>query len=173
MAAHILFDSSIDRSHEPCGLCLRPSTCKFYLKKRREATHVDMQRSSCVNLVRFKYSLAETSTMQSPCSNVPRDCPLCQKQGKGQTAVWSYNMRAHLKSRHGISMPEHVAQVAREFSLSLDISESEKQGLKAVWNSRLKKRTKRKRGVPKQLPLAISDAHSTRMALRYLLFIYY
>lgn len=173
MAAHILFDSSIDRSHEPCGLCLRPSTCKFYLKKRREATHVDMQRSSCVNLVRFKYSLAETSTMQSPCSNVPRDCPLCQKQGKGQTAVWSYNMRAHLKSRHGISMPEHVAQVAREFSLSLDISESEKQGLKAVWNSQLKKRTKRKRGVPKQPPLAISDAHSTRMALRYLLFIYY
>lgn len=164
MAAHILFDASIDPSHEPCGLCLRPSTCKFYLKRRREATYVDMKRSTCINLVRFKYALAESSTMQSPCSNVPRECPLCQQQGgKGQIAVY---MQGHLQSRHGISTPDQVAQVAREFSLILNISELETQGLKAVWNSRLKKRTKRKCGPPEQAPLATSNAHSTRMALR-------
>jgi hypothetical protein len=54
MAAHILFDSSIDRSSEPCGLCLQPSPlCVYYLKKGKGAgtsEQVDVVKSTLLRL---------------------------------------------------------------------------------------------------------------------------
>ena len=79
MAAHILYDLTI-RSHpqEYCGLCLRPSPmCAIYLKKGRGGSrgyNVDMKHSNCINLIRFKYAIAATSSENSPCTNVPVMC---------------------------------------------------------------------------------------------------
>jgi hypothetical protein len=51
MAVHILFDPSIDRSAEPCGLCLHPSPlCVYHLKKGKGAgasEQVDFTRTTC------------------------------------------------------------------------------------------------------------------------------
>lgn len=33
MGAHVLFDPKITATLEPCGLCLRPAQCMFYLRK--------------------------------------------------------------------------------------------------------------------------------------------
>lgn len=74
MGAHVLHDSSVDVSYQPCGLCLRPSPiCAIYLRKGKGATasnQVDWDKSTCIRPTWFSYSVAEMSSQTSPCSNV-------------------------------------------------------------------------------------------------------
>jgi len=57
VAAHILFDKSLNSSLELCGLCLRPTpNCVFYLRKGKgvgSSCQVDLKKSRCPNLRRF------------------------------------------------------------------------------------------------------------------------
>ena len=99
--AHLLFDHSIDRSMEPCGLCLCPvPLCKIYLRKSKGHTGnitIDMRRSSCPNLVKFSIAIAAESSDASPCTNHPFRCPNCPDLSP---AVWSYTFREHLTQFH-------------------------------------------------------------------------
>ncbi|KAJ7824027.1 hypothetical protein B0H13DRAFT_1919358 [Mycena leptocephala] len=54
-AAHLLYDSSINRQHELCGLCMRPAPmCVFYLKKVNGNPQIDWERSTCKFKISFR-----------------------------------------------------------------------------------------------------------------------
>ncbi|KAN0115728.1 hypothetical protein V8E52_006674, partial [Russula decolorans] len=154
MGAHILYDPSLNCTEEQCGLCLRPaSMCPIYVTKGRgvQARHtVEFTKSHCLNLVRFNYKNATESTKKSPCSNVPTICPLC---APGSPAVWKYSLEAHFRNRHRLTNPSH-------FPCPVGQSQSEKYGMKIVWQGCFKKRksynSKSKRLAPH---LAVSEAH--------------
>jgi hypothetical protein len=107
MAAHILYDTTINRHDELCGLCLRPTTmCRIFVRKDRGTTAgygVDLKQSSCINLTRFNYASAARSSESSPCSNVLVICLLCSKD---DPAVWVYNLATHFHLRHKVT-PDH------------------------------------------------------------------
>jgi hypothetical protein len=157
MGAHILYDPTVDG--EACGLCLRPSPmCKLVLKKSRGAEaslSLDLKKSTCANLMRFQYSSAEQSSKSSPCSNVPIICPLCPTQNP---AVWTYNLHTHFRVRHKIVNPlQYPAKVLP--------SESERDAMKKIWDARFD--TRKPRNLKnKAVPMIISEAHSSRLALR-------
>jgi hypothetical protein len=160
MAAHILFDPSIDKSAEPCGLCLRPSPlCVYYLKKGKGAgasEQVDGGKVTCARKIPFSYAIAATSTASSPSSNVPIRCPICPTTA---SCVWRYNLPHHMRSKHPvISLTPHQSL--------WQITNAEKSLLKEVWGNRNKqKKTRKSKG--KITPgLVISEAHSSRLTLR-------
>ncbi|KAF8057382.1 hypothetical protein FPV67DRAFT_1723969 [Lyophyllum atratum] len=102
IGAHILNDSSVDRTTEPCGFCLRPSAlCRFFLTKGKGAhgsIKIDKTRSqSCPNMLNFTYAIVSESKPSSPCFNVSISCPLCPKTSP---AVWQYNWKHHFASAH-------------------------------------------------------------------------
>jgi hypothetical protein len=134
MGAHILYDPELNCTEERCGLCLRPaSMCPIYVTKGRgvHGRHtVDFSKSHCPNLVRFNYKNAAESTEKSPCSNVPTLCKLCTP---GSPAVWKYSLEAHFRNRHRLTNPSH-------FPCPVGQSQSEKYGIKLVWQGRFKKR---------------------------------
>jgi hypothetical protein len=162
MGAHILYDTSLNPSEERCGLCLRPAPmCQLYLTKGRGTAgkrSVDRSKSKCPNLVRFNYKNAAQSSERSPCSNVPVDCTLCPA---GSPAVWTYSLHSHYRERHRLS-PVH-------FPVRVETSQSEKDGMKRVWNSRFKQRgsyrTKRRK-LGHNSSLSISEAHRSRLLVR-------
>ncbi|KAF8970226.1 hypothetical protein BDZ97DRAFT_1603815, partial [Flammula alnicola] len=101
IGAHVLFDPNITREDEPCGLCLRSSShCRIFLARGAGGkTKVNTHRSSgCGNWQVFRYTVAAESTSTSPCSNVPVTCPICPD--KQSPAVWKYNLRSHILSKH-------------------------------------------------------------------------
>ena len=154
MAAHILYDPAVrNPSQELCGLCLRPAPmCTIYLKKGRGASRgysVNMKDSSCMNLIRFKYATAATSSENSPCSNVPVICPLCPQRAP---AVWSYSLDAHFRDRHKL--------VPAYFPIKIQLSASETEGMKTIWDHKYQLRKKRNLKGKKNLPLDISASHS-------------
>jgi hypothetical protein len=158
VGAHILYDRTIDRSLEPCGLCLRPSpTCVFHLTKASNGIQVDFKKSTCTSLAKFKYKAASTSSDSSPCSNVPIRCPICLND---KHAVWRYNLHAHLKSRH----PAVDCEKYRDL---WDIDMTEKSLMKAQWNKRHKLHNVPKPQKKGRISFKISESHSTRLALRY------
>ena len=150
MGAHILHDITLNASEERCGLCLRPAPmCQIYLMKGRHS--VDRSKSRCPNLVRFNYKNASESSKRSPCSNVPVDCTICPP---GSPAVWTYSLHSHYRERHRITSALH-------FPTRVELSQSEKNGMKQVWDSRFKQRgsyRKRRKRVDNP-PLVISEAH--------------
>ncbi|KAH9031260.1 hypothetical protein EDB84DRAFT_1271103 [Lactarius hengduanensis] len=158
MGAHILHDGTLDSSEERCGLCLRPaSMCQLYLRKARGtagSVSVDHKKSSCVSMIRFNYATASVSSEASPCSNVPITCPHCPDNSP---AVWTYSLHAHYRARHRLS--------PTNFPITISLSQSEKDGMRQVWNSRFK--AQRRKTKPKNQPsLAISEAHRARLYLR-------
>ena len=159
MAAHILYDVTINRHDELCGLCLRPATmCRIFIRKGRGTTAsygIDLKRSLCINLTRFNYASAARSSESSPCSNVPMICPLCSKD---DPAVWAYNLASHFCLRHKLT-PMH-------FPIQSHLSTSEREGLKKIWDSRFKVRATRNSAKSKLAPMMLSEAHSSRLALR-------
>lgn len=163
IGAHICHDSSVDRSAEPCGLCLRPAPlCKIVLKKTKGRTGnitIDMKTSSCPNLVKFSITIASKCSEASPCTNHPMHCPYCPKSAP---AVWSYTFRQHMLRLHpSIPLDKH-----RSIWM---ISKLEKDGMRQLWEQRLKQpkvRTKAQRA-----PLVVSETHRTCLVLRYTLFI--
>jgi hypothetical protein len=161
MAAHILFDSGIKRSDEPCGLCLRPSPlCKFYLKKRKGAAtseQIDFAKSTCANKLNFSYAVASTSTSSSPSSNVPIRCPVCPT---AEPCPWRYNLLHHMRAKHPtISLTPYES--------AWQITHTEKRLLKEVWENRHKEKKARRSKKDKSTSLIILEVHSSRLALRY------
>ncbi|KAF8220691.1 hypothetical protein L208DRAFT_1332380 [Tricholoma matsutake] len=176
MATHILFDTTLNHSCELCSLCLHPSPmCSIFfffcfVKKGCGTTArsvVDIKWSTCINLAgHFNYATASRSSRQwhgslhssdtSPCSNVPRICPLCPV---GSPAVWSYNLNSHFHSRHNLISPTH-------FPIQIVLSTSGKEGLKKIWDSRMKTRKCRKTNKSKKVPIKLSKTHSSHLALR-------
>ncbi|TEB21893.1 hypothetical protein FA13DRAFT_1642110, partial [Coprinellus micaceus] len=153
IGAHILFDSKVKRSDEPCGLCQLPAQlCRIIVvpgKGTKASPHVDWNRSTgCARPVNFSYRWASEYNDSSPCTNVPLICKLCPKDAP---AVWRYNLSFHLGHVHS---QEAVAQYADLCNLS----DKEMAGMKDVWRNRLKaKATKRSQ---KNAPLlTISEAH--------------
>jgi len=144
--AHLVFDNSLDPSLQLFSLCFWPSPlCIFFLWKGKGTSlsqQIDMWRSWCLNLNAFSYLSAAKEATHSPCTNMPVICPLCPSTS---SAVWKYNLKAHFEKFH-------ISAVC--------FSESEREGLKKLWNSRFKKWRQSKSSKPKS-SLPISEAHSS------------
>jgi len=158
IGAHILHDTSVDCSSEPCGLCLRPAPlCKIVLKKARGRMGklaIDMKLSSCPNLIKFSIANAAACFETSPCTNHPMKCPYCPKLNP---AVWSYNFRHHLLRFHpSIHLGDH-----RSLWTS---SKLEKDGMKRIWQHRHKQPKSHRRA--QRPPLIISETHRAQLVLR-------
>jgi hypothetical protein len=156
--AHILFDSSIDRNSEPCGLCLRPAPlCKIYLRKTKGRTGniaIDMRASACSNLIKFSIAIAAQFSDASPCTNHPMRCPYCPNSSP---AVWSYTFREHLTHFHPtVPLEDHESIWA--------VSGPEEERMKQTWDNRLTQ-PKARRKTQRPL-LVISETHRTRLVLR-------
>lgn len=158
MGAHLLYDPTLSRTQEMCGLCLRPSPiCMIYLKKGRGVSaspSIDKSRTTCQNLLTFNYASAARSKDTSPCSNVPITCPLCSIDSP---AVWKYNLNLHFREKHKLT-PQH-------FPFDAHLSTSEKEGMRKKWEGRFLVK-KPRRGMQPKAAMIISDAHSSRLALR-------
>ncbi|KAJ7598326.1 hypothetical protein C8J56DRAFT_1091577 [Mycena floridula] len=155
IGSHVLYDQTLDRSSEPCGLCLSPDPlCRIYLTKskgRNGATKVDMAKSECRNLIKFNYSVAAKSEGSSFCSNVPMQCSLCPHK---TPAVWRYNGREHMEKKHP-KVP--VGDYDKRWTLTA----YEKAEMLKGWKNRTKKPTAR---TTTKRKLKISEAHSSSMA---------
>jgi hypothetical protein len=157
ISAHVLHDSSVDRSSEPCGLCLLPAPlCKIVLKKAKGQVgklYIDMKESSCRNLVKFSIAVAADCSDSSPCTNHPILCPHCDDSA----VVWSYNFRFHLLCKHPrVSLEDH--------SDILTLTKLEKDGMKRIWEHRLKQRKVHRKS--QRAPLVISEAHCSHLVLK-------
>lgn len=158
MGAHILHDSRMKDANNPCGLCLNlGSLCTIRLVRRgRSGDQTNMVNSRCPNLHKISLKHAAKFSKMSPCTNTPKRCPLCPKVSD---AIWKYNIRSHVANVHGgdISLYQDLYTISNEESVLM----------KAVF---LSKPWKTKRKKPAQ-NLKISEAHSTRVALRYVPYI--
>jgi hypothetical protein len=159
ITTHMLFDSTLDTTKEPCGLCMRPSPlCSFYLHKgkgARSTQQIDEHVSHCPNFMgKLFYSAAATERTNSPCTNVPVTCPLCPSTS---AAVWKYNMKTHLARIH-------PSTKGGDFPKTYAISESEKAALKIQWENRYSGSCRRQRHNATSRPLAVSEVHSSRQA---------
>ena len=159
VAAHILFDNTLDTTKDLCGLCMRPSPlCSFYLRKGKgvgSAPQIDERVSRCPNFMgKLFYSAAATERTNSPSTNVPVTCPLCPSTS---AAVWKYNMKSHLMRIHpstkGCDLPKEYV-----------ISESERAALKILWEKRHTTSHRLRRRNVTSKALAISEVHSSRLA---------
>ncbi|KAJ7767342.1 hypothetical protein B0H16DRAFT_1308743 [Mycena metata] len=161
LGAHILHDPKVNRNAQPCGLCGGPSRlCRFFLKKSHSAgggMTVNMEASKgCSNLVKkFNYSTAAKSSSQnSPCSNVQLRCPECDSS---EPTVWRYNLRYHLQNDH----PQ--IPITRHAHL-WGLSDNENTWMLALLTKIKEGKEKRTKKV--KPALAISTAHSSKLALR-------
>jgi hypothetical protein len=161
MSAHILHGPEITYPL-PCGLCLSPAPmCEFFLVKgkgRNGSTIIDMRRSHCKNLrAKFRLSSASKFKRSSPSTNVPLQCPYCPSKS---AAVWKFCLEHHMRKVH----PDVDR---KQYEHMWMIGDDERSLLQHVWNTREtsgmpKKSAKQK----KDGELEISEAHSSRMALR-------
>ena len=158
MSAHVLFNPKIDTGLEPCGLCLWPAQCKFYLKKGRgvqNGQQINYRKSDCPNMVWLTYSIAEKSMTASPCSNMPIKCPWCEDAAP---AVWRYNMKDHIQGKHPyIHLPDYESL--------WKITSTEQKVMKTKWDDHKKVKQTRKSKSKAAAPLVVSAAHSSRLTL--------
>jgi hypothetical protein len=166
ISAHVLHDPSVNRLSEPCGLCLRPAPlCKIVLKRAKGQTGyaINMKASSCPNLVKFSITIAAECSDSSPCTNRPIICPHCDVS-ESSRVVWSYNFRSHLLHKHPrISSQDH--------GNILTLTKLEKDGMRRVWEHRLKQPKVRRKS--QRAPLVISEMHRSRLVLKYVLLFYF
>ncbi|KAH9011872.1 hypothetical protein EDB85DRAFT_1900712 [Lactarius pseudohatsudake] len=140
------------------NIWVHTSYTMIYLRKAHGtagSVSVDRKKSKCINMTHFNYATAFTSSEASPCSNVPIICPHCPNDSP---AVWTYSLHAHFRERHCIQSPG-------DFPITICLSQSEKDGMRKVWNSRFKapKQHKKKLNQPS---LAILEAHHARLYLQ-------
>jgi hypothetical protein len=158
MAMHILHDPAINITSDPCGFCLSSGpSCSIQLKKSKGSkggVKIDMQRSRCPNLVKLSLVSGGKSTPSAPCTNIPCICPLCHD---GSTAVWKYNLRHHIECIHP------TADLSAYSSL-YSVETLEQAVLKNLFMAK-------PRWTPQRISnlgsTPISEAHSTRLVLRY------
>ncbi|THV03775.1 hypothetical protein K435DRAFT_791520 [Dendrothele bispora CBS 962.96] len=169
MAAHRLYDLDLKKYKQVCGLCLSTDgACRFYLKKGKGANsgyQVDFRASQGCPVMkklkkRFKYTSAAQSTESSPCTNVPRRCPVCLD--KSSPAIWTYDMKEHLVVSH----PTADLSAYRKL---WELTDFEKKKMEVVWDRRHEKKEKRNRkgkGKTALTQVMISDAHRSTAALQ-------
>ena len=166
-AAHVLHDPKVERTTEPCGLCLRPAPlCQIFLKKGKGANRtlkID-KYTGCPIKPSFSYGVASESSASSPCSNVPITCPLCP--AKVTPAIWKYNMKYHIRNVHKtatLSNHEHLWKLS-----NFEIME-----MKNIWTKRHSVPVKHPKK-SKAPPLVVSDVYRSRIpSQRYLFSIRY
>jgi hypothetical protein len=116
-----------------------------------------MVNSRCPNLKKISLATASKFTEKSPCTNVPLQCPLCPKSSD---AVWKYNLCAHIRRYHpsaDVTNYEELYAISNEESILM----------KGIYKRPLKpKKIKMAKRV-----LAISEGHSSRLAMRYASFV--
>ncbi|KAF7792170.1 hypothetical protein EIP86_003200 [Pleurotus ostreatoroseus] len=161
LGAHILHDTKMRDADNPCGFCLRTGgSCVIYLEKKSAGSlRIDKKLSQCPNLRTLSLKVAAEYTPKSPCTNLPLACPLCPKSA---TAVWKYNLRAHIRSKH----PSANCELP-EYRQLYNIGADERTLLKAVLlkpTRKPRKKSKRHAGI-----LKVSDLHSTSSAFKALL----
>ncbi|KAJ6565193.1 hypothetical protein DFH09DRAFT_1474606 [Mycena vulgaris] len=129
--------------------------CRFVLKNK-DGVAVNFTAShGCPNFVKkFHYGVAEKSTNRSPCSNVPLQCPACERK---EPAVWRYNLKYHLLDSHPSISPSKYKHL-------WELSESETASMRSVWE-KLKEPPKKKSAKKLKPTLKISAAHSSKFAL--------
>ncbi|EIW85618.1 hypothetical protein CONPUDRAFT_70379 [Coniophora puteana RWD-64-598 SS2] len=153
VGAHILFDPSLDKTAELCGMCgnnVTLSGCVFFLRKPKgsgTSIQVHHKRSRCTNYVKFSYQPA----------NVSVACPLCPDD---KPAVWKYSIEAHIRLHHNLNTPS-----ARDLINSCVLTVSENAGMLGKWTTRYKHTRLSKKSKPSQL--LVSDAHSAAAATSY------
>ena len=155
----ILFNPSIDRTLEPCGLCLHPMPlCKIYLRKtkgRAGNIAIDMRASSCSNLVKFSITVTAEFSDSSPCTNHPMCCLYCPDSSP---AVWSYTFCEHLTRFHPtVSLEDNETIWA--------VPGLEEEQMKKIWDDQLKPPLKAHRKA-QHPPLVISETHHTCLILK-------
>lgn len=158
MGAHILYDSAFADADEPCGLCLSlGASCAIRLRKGSGgADIIDLDYSRCSNLYKIQLASARKSTVNSPCSNTPMQCPVCPPKSN---AVWRYNLAKHLRTAHKLSGDSHSALHT--------IEESEYEAMKARYNANPRNNTKKKlKDVPSHA-LSISLEHISSTHIKY------
>jgi len=166
ISAHVLHDPLVDRLSEPCGLCLRPAPlCKIVLKRAKGKTGklaIDMEESSCANLVKLSIAIAAGYSDGSPCTNHPIICQHCDGS-EASPVVWSYNFRSHLLREHPrISLEDH--------NDILILTKLEREGMKRIWDDRFKQRkARRKSQFP---PLVISETYRSCLVFKYVFLFY-
>lgn len=159
MGAHVLFDPSINREDEPCGLCLRPSSlCRIFLARGAggKLKLNPLRSSGCGNWQAFRYSVAAKSTATSPCSNVPVACPICAD--KLSPAVWKYNLRSHIMSKH-------PSALLSRYSLLWELTRFETSQMTLFWRERLNIVVRRPGKSKEAAKIVISEAHTSTIAL--------
>jgi hypothetical protein len=161
IGSHVLHDPSVDRSQEPCGLCLcAASFCSIYLTRHTRRTSQWALKYGrtvpCPNATPFSYAVAMSSSKALPCSNVPLVCPYCLE---GSPAVWCYNMLQHLRCRHSSIDP------AKHIDL-WNLTPEEEEAMAVIWKTRFKQPKRRGKGKQK-VPLKLSEAHCSRNLSRY------
>lgn len=156
VGAHILYDLSYKDADSPCGFCLQTGqTCSIYLRKGQSGLQIDTSLSRCPNLRKLSLKAAAKFSKHSPCTNHPLICPYCPT---GSPSVWKYNLRSHIRTTH----PTAACELSKHL---YTIEEAEKVLMKGCWN----KRTRIAKGKKKKIQnptMAISEAHTTRVALR-------
>jgi hypothetical protein len=155
MGGHILHDPQLKDANNPCGFCLNTAMlCTIRLiQSIKKGNKIDMINSHCPNLKKVSLATASKFTEKSPCTNIPLQCPLCPKVSN---AVWKYNLCAHIRKHHP------TADVANYEQLYA-ISASELTLMKGVY----KRPPKSKKAKNATHVLAISEGHSSRLAMRY------
>jgi len=154
MGAHILHNSHIKDTDNPCGLCLNTgSRCVFRLVKRNKVDQIDMTNSQCPNLRKIQLTSAAKYSKVSPCTNVPLRCPLCPKESD---CIWKYNLRTHILNCH----PSATIDLYHGL---FTFTDDESILMKGIYLSKPRKSKKTEKG---PLPLQISEGHSGCLAMR-------
>ncbi|KAJ7763762.1 hypothetical protein B0H16DRAFT_1311000, partial [Mycena metata] len=106
---HILFDPKIDRSTEPCGICLSPApACEFHVTTTGKVKVISA-RIKCPNsAMHFRYSTAAKSAESAPSSNVPIHYTFCPT---ASLAPWRYNFLHRLRSLHPTAPEDKYAPI--------------------------------------------------------------
>lgn len=171
MGVHILHDPVMQDVVQPCGLCLGTG-CKWYIMKGRgtgAAETINMNDSRCPNLRNKKFRLKNASvyTENSPCTNVPMQCPVCIKlpSGTRSPAVWKYNLKDHILQQHS----DYNIELYKGFFELTAAEVTDMKGQASKPHRVVSAKPKRAKGPE----LIISEAHSARLALRYVNFIEY
>lgn len=155
MAAHILFDSTINQHDELCGLCLQPvMMCRTFVWKGRGWCQPRHWHSAVI--------MCQFSAVQV--------CKCC-------LLIWKLSMFQHANNlsivfqRWSCSLDIQscltllfTAQInTKLFSIQFHVSMSKREGLKKIWNSHFKMHATRK--PTKRALMMLSEAYSLWLAL--------
>ncbi|KAJ7758951.1 hypothetical protein DFH07DRAFT_741355, partial [Mycena maculata] len=179
MRAHLLFDPVYTYNpsvQQACGACLAPfPQCTLYFKPRRGvgvARQVDWACLTCRRGKSFTFNMATasvSSSADSPCSNRPVQCSLCNENSP---LAWTYSLEVHWRVHHNRTVGPFTfrSDNRNETPIVYKISDQERDWMKAKWNQcftvvQAINTTAKLKGKG-LLPLIISEAHSSRMALR-------